>query len=102
MDTTLNRGFLIAQPFVAYGHFIVYYVLNQNATWSDSRVSNLDRALIVGQIQSGASTRTVALRFNIANYSVNIIYNKYLETQDVKDLPRSGRPRCTTQHEDNF
>ena len=54
------------------------------------RVSNLDCALIVGQIQSGSSTRTVALRFHIANSSVNRIYHKYLETQDVKDRPGSN------------
>ena len=66
------------------------------------RVSDVDRARIVGQLETGASSRTVALRFGIAPSTVSRIYRKFVETNNVKDRSRSGRPRCTTGREDRF
>ena len=67
------------------------------------RVSNLDRARIVEAIEGGhESKRAIAIRFNVDPSTVRRIYDKFLETYDVKDRPKSGRPRCTTAHEDRF
>ena len=65
------------------------------------RVSNLDRARIVEAIEGGQeSKRDIAIRFNDDPSSVRRIY--VLKTNDVKDRLKSGRPRCTTVHEDRF
>ena len=44
--------------------------------------------------------QTIAGRFNVSKSSVCEIIRKHRETGDVKDRPRSGRPRATTHRED--
>ena len=59
------------------------------------RVSNLDRARIVEAIEGGhESKRAIAIRFNVDPSTVRRIYDKFLETNDVEDRPKSGRTRC--------
>ena len=64
------------------------------------RVSLVDRGRIVGQHENGTPTRIIAGRFNVHKSTVCRIIAKYRATGDVKDLPKSGRPRITTAGED--
>ena len=67
-----------------------------------NKLSNLDRALAFGQLQAGRSSREIARAFNTSRQSIDRIRQLYAATGDVKDLPRSGRPRCTSNAEDRF
>ena len=67
-----------------------------------ARLSNLERALAVGQIQAGKSQREVARDFGISQSTVSALVNRYHQTGDVKDRPRAGRPRFTTAATDEF
>ena len=60
------------------------------------RISEINRALMVGQYQQGATMQAIANRFNVSKAAVCQIIRKHRETGYVKDRPRSGRPRATT------
>ena len=61
------------------------------------KLSNLDRARALGQLQAGQSSRRVAMAFNTSRQSIDRIRQHYAASRDVKDLPRPGRPRATIQ-----
>ena len=56
------------------------------------KLSNLDRARALGQLQAGQSSRRVAMAFNTSRQSIDRIRQRCAASGDVKDLPRSGRP----------
>ena len=66
------------------------------------KLSNLDRARALGQLQAGQSSRRVAIAFNTSRQSIDRIRQCYAASGDVKDLPRSGRPRATNRAEDQL
>ena len=66
------------------------------------KLSNLDRARALGQLQAGQSSRRVAIAFNTSRQSIDRIRQHYAASGDVKDLPRSGRPRATNRAEDQL
>ena len=66
------------------------------------KLSNLDRARALGQLQAGQSSRRVAMAFNTSRQSIDRIRQRYAASGDVKDLPRSGRPRTTNRAEDRL
>ena len=67
------------------------------------RLSNLDRAQIIGQIQAGVTRRLIALPFNVHKSTISRLVRKHPRTGDVKDLPKPElrRSRVTTRQEDN-
>ena len=66
------------------------------------KLSNLDRARPLGQLQAGQSSRRVAMAFNTSRQSIDRIRQRYAASGDVKDLPRSGRPRAKNRAEDRL
>ena len=66
------------------------------------KLSNLDRARALGQLQAGQSSRRVAMAFNTSRQSIDRIRQRYAASGDVKDLPRSGRPRASNRAEDRL
>ena len=66
------------------------------------KLSNLDRARALGQLQTGQSSRRVAMAFNTSRQSIDRIRQRYAASGDAKDLPRSGRPRATNRAEDRL
>ena len=66
------------------------------------RLTNLQRALLIGQVQNGATAANAARQFGVHKSTVNRLLVRFNETGDVKDRPRSGRNRVTTRQEDNF
>ena len=66
------------------------------------RLNCEQKLLVVGQIQAGRRKDDVARHFGISARTVTITLAKFNNTGTVKDLPRSGRPRVTTQREDAF
>ena len=66
------------------------------------KLSNLDRARALGQLQAGQSSRRFAMAFNTSRQSIDRIWQRYAASGDVKDLPRSGRPRATNRAEDRL
>ena len=66
------------------------------------KLSNLDRARALGQLQAGQSSRRVAMAFNTSRQSIDRIRQRCAASGDVKDLPRSGRPRATNRAEDRL
>ena len=66
------------------------------------KLSNLDRVRALGQLQAVQSSRRVAMAFNTSRQSIDRIRQRYAAFGDVKDLPRSGRPRATNRAEDRL
>ena len=66
------------------------------------KLSNLDRAGALGHLQVGQSSLRVAMAFNTGRQSIDRIRQRYAASGDVKDLPRSGRPRATNRAEDRL
>ena len=64
------------------------------------QISVINRALMVGQYQQGATMQDIADRFNVTKSAVCKIIHKHQETGDVIDRQRPGRPRVTTRRED--
>ena len=55
------------------------------------KLSNLDRARALGQLQAGQSSRRVAMAFNTSRQSIDRTRQRYAAFWDVKDLPHPGR-----------
>lgn len=66
------------------------------------RLSELDKARAIGQIEAGVPQRQVAATFGVSESMISKLKVKFRETGDVKDRPRTGRPRKTTVQEDRF
>ena len=66
------------------------------------KLSNLDWARALGQLQAGQSSRRVVMAFNTSLQSIDRIRQRYAASGDVNDLPRSGRPRTTNRAEDRL
>ena len=66
------------------------------------RLSNVEKARAIGQIEAGTPQNEVAARFGVSPSTISRTLAKFRETGDVKDRPRSGRPKKTTQQEDRF
>ena len=62
------------------------------------RLSNLLKAQAIGQLQAGVPQKDVAARFGVSASTISRLRAKFLESGEVKDRPRSGRPKKTTHH----
>ena len=60
------------------------------------------RERAIGMLTAGMSARDVALYFQRQKSTVSRLLDKFQETGNVADRPRSGRPRKTTSREDRF
>ena len=66
------------------------------------RLTDLDRALAIGQIQASVPQNQVAALFGVSHSTLSKLKVKLHITGEVKDRPRSGRPKKTTPQEDHF
>jgi len=66
------------------------------------RLSNLDKACAIGQVEAGVLQYQVATLFGVSPGSISKLKAKFHETGDVKDRQRSGHPGKTTSEEDPF
>ena len=65
------------------------------------RLSNVDRACVIGQLEAGVRQSLVAARFGVSQKTISKLKQRYRDTIEVKDRPRSGRPRITTAATDH-
>ena len=56
----------------------------------------------IGMLTAGMSSRDVAWHFQHHKLTTSRILNRFQQTGNVADRPRSGRPRITTPWEDRF
>lgn len=66
------------------------------------RMTDLDRARAIGQIEAGVPQRDVAQMFGVSKSTISKLKRKFQDTGYVKDRPRPGRPKSTTNDEDRF
>ena len=66
------------------------------------KLSNIDRARALGHLQAGMPQNQVAVMFNVSISTVKRLQRRYRDTGDVKDRPRSGRPRVTDPRDDRY
>ena len=66
------------------------------------KLSNLDRARALGQLQMGRSSWVDARVFNTSHQSIDRIRQHYAATGDVKDLSLSGRPKAKSRVENRL
>lgn len=63
-------------------------------------LSNDLKLSIIKRLKEGFTQRKVAQTFSCAQSTVCEIWKKYRATNNVKNRPRSGRPRATTRRQD--
>jgi transposase-like protein len=66
------------------------------------RLSDQDRAIAIGLLQAGTPVKQVARRMVVSPKAIRKLRQKFQQTGQVKDLPRSGRPKITTVREDRL
>ncbi|CAH1256352.1 BCAN [Branchiostoma lanceolatum] len=66
------------------------------------RLSYVDKLRAVGQVEAGTRQRDVAALFGVRPGTISKLVAKFRATGDVKDMPRTGRPRATTPEQDQF
>ena len=66
------------------------------------RISNQNRAIAVGLLGAGTPVKQVARRMGVSPNAIGKLREKFMETGQVKDRPRSGRPKVTTYREDRL
>ena len=67
-----------------------------------NKLSETDRARALGCLDAGMRSREVARRFHTSHQTINRILQRYRQTGQFKDMPRSGRPKVTTRAEDRY
>ena len=65
------------------------------------RISNQNRAIAVGFLEAGTPVKQVA-RMGVSPNAIRKLRQKFMETGQVKDRPRSARPKVTTYREDRL
>ena len=80
----------------------VYDPSSSNTGEKMPRLSLQDKARAIGQLEAGVRGYRVAAAFGVSPGTISKLKTKFRETGDVKDRPRSGRPRKTTPQEDRF
>ena len=56
----------------------------------------------IGMIQAGTPQRDVALRFGVHLNTIRSLWRRFQTTGSGSDRPRSGRPRLTSQRQDQY
>ena len=64
------------------------------------RISEAQRWHIIGMHTTGMSFKTIGRQMGYHYTVVSRLVRKYTQTNNVKDLPRSGRPRVTSDRDD--
>ena len=66
------------------------------------RLSNQNRAIAIGLLQAGTPVKEVARRVDVSPKAIRKLREKFHNTGEVRDMPKSGRPRATTNREDRL
>ena len=66
------------------------------------KLSSVDRARAIGHLKTGWKQRDVAVLFGASQSTISKLQLRYWDAHDVKDRPRSGRPRITTDKSGSF
>jgi hypothetical protein len=64
------------------------------------RISEAQRWQIIGMHTTGMSFKAIGRQMVYHYTVVNRLVRKHTQTNNVKDLPRSGRPRVTSNRDD--
>jgi transposase len=64
------------------------------------RISEAQRWQIIGMHSTGMSLKAIGRQMGYHYTVVSRLVRKYTQTNNVKDLPRSGRPRVTSDRDD--
>ena len=75
---------------------IIVCACRQHATFGDCC-----RHRAIGMIQTGSPQRDVALWFAVQN-TISSLWRRFQTTEGGNDRPRSGRPRVTSQRQDQY
>lgn len=65
------------------------------------RLSETDRNRAIGMLHAGVSVVDVSNAFNCSRNTIHELVRRLRETGDVKDRPRSGRPKSTSHRDDH-
>ncbi len=64
------------------------------------KLSYVNRGIAIGLIKAGYTYSRIAIELGCDRTTVSRTHDRYLETGDVKDRPRTGRPKKTTNVDD--
>lgn len=66
------------------------------------KLTHVEKGRAVGQLEAGKTQAQVAAFFGVSQGMISKLKQKFFVTGDVKDRPRSGRPKKTTPQQDRF
>ena len=64
------------------------------------RLQIFERGRATAFLEAGVPVKEVARRLGVSSNAIRKLRAKFQETGEVKDLPRSGRPRVTSVRQD--
>ena len=65
-------------------------------------LSQIQRERAIGMLNAGMRPINVARNFNVHLSTITRLRERFRTTGRTEDHPRSGRPRCTTQRQDQY
>lgn len=65
------------------------------------RLSQDDRNRAIGMLEAGTVQTEVARHFGCHRNTIGSLWRRYQQSGNVRDQPRTGRPRVTSQRQDN-
>ena len=80
------------------GVLILFYSFSESMV--RRRISEAQRWQIIGMHTTGMSFKVIGRQMGYHYIVVSRLVRKHTQTNNVKDLPRSGRPRVTSDHDD--
>ena len=66
------------------------------------KLSEAERWQAIGMSNAGMSTRTIGDHFNVNHTVIVRLLRRHRDTGHVNDMPRSGRPRKTSNRSDRL
>ena len=99
----------IVSPLLSFKYFAIYNFkinlpnsLHASAWRMAKELNEAVRGQIVALSNEGFSQRQIAAKIGVSKGAVQRTVERFRKTKSYSNLPRSGRPRCTTSQEDRF
>jgi transposase len=66
------------------------------------RLMEAQRQNAIGRLQAGATQQAVANHFGVTRQTISNLWHRHNATGNIRDRPRSGRPRVTSAVQDRY
>ena len=65
-------------------------------------ISENERPPAIGMLETGMPQNVVARCFGVHRNTIQSLWRRYQQTDNIRELSHSGRPRATSRRQDNY